>query len=63
MTPGERVERIFSETVGSDLTSWEKHEFLPSVKDRAILTAKQEKVLAEIEARVLDGDNSDEGKQ
>lgn len=56
MTPAQRVERILAETVGSDLSSWEKHEFLPSVRQRATLTEKQEKVLREIEQRVFDGD-------
>lgn len=53
MTPAQRVERILAECVGSDLSSWEKHEFLPSIKQRATLTEKQEKVLAGIEARVF----------
>ena len=53
MTPAKRVERILSEAVGSDLSSWEKFEFLPSIKQRATLTEKQEKVLAGIEARVF----------
>lgn len=53
MTPANRVERILAEAVGSDLTSWEKHQFLPSVRQRTALTEKQEKILAEIEIRVL----------
>lgn len=53
MTPADRVERIFAEAMGSDLTSWEKHEFLPSVRQRAAISDKQEKVLSGIEARVL----------
>lgn len=53
MTPANRVERILDEAVGSDLTSWEKHQFLPSVRQRTALTEKQEKILAEIEIRVL----------
>ena len=58
MTPAQRVARILAEAVGSDLSSWEKHEFLPSIKQRATLTEKQEKVLAGIEARVFgDGDD------
>lgn len=57
MTPAQRVERILAEAVGSDLSSWEKHNFMPSIKQRATLTEKQEKVLAGIEARVLGGDD------
>lgn len=57
MTPAKRVARILAEAVGSDLSSWEKHEFLPSIKQRATLTEKQEKVLAGIEARVFGGDD------
>jgi hypothetical protein len=53
MTPAQLVARILAEAVGSDLSSWEKHEFLPSIKQRATLTEKQEKVLAGIEARVF----------
>lgn len=58
MTPAKRVERILADAVGSDLSSWEKFEFLPSIKQRATLTEKQEKVLAGIEARMFgDGDD------
>ena len=53
MTPAQRVARILAEAVGSDLSSWEKFEFLVSIKQRATLTEKQEKVLAGIEARVF----------
>lgn len=57
MTPANRVERILADAVGSDLSSWEKFEFLPSIKQRATLTEKQEKVLAGIEARVFGSDD------
>lgn len=58
MTPAQRVARILADAVGSDLSSWEKFEFLPSIRQRATLTEKQEKVLAGIEARVFgDGDD------
>jgi len=57
MTPSQRVARILAECVGSDLSSWEKHEFLPSIKQRQTLSEKQEKVLAGIEARVFGGDD------
>lgn len=54
MTPEQRVASILAETVGSDLSSWEKNEFLPSVRQRATLTDKQEQVLRGIELRVFD---------
>lgn len=58
MTPAERVTRILSEAVGSDLSSWEKHEFLPSIKQRGSLSEKQEAVLLKIEQRLFgDGDD------
>lgn len=57
MSPAQRVERILSAAVGGDLSSWEKFEFLPSIKQRATLTEKQEKCLAGIEARVFGGDD------
>lgn len=53
MTPSQRVDRILAEAVGSDLSSWEKHQFLPSVRQRATLSEKQEKALAAIEAKVF----------
>lgn len=52
--PRARIRRILDECVGSDLSSWEKNEFLPSVANRFVLTEKQEKVLAGIEARVFE---------
>ena len=51
--PRKRVDRILAECVGSDLNSWERFEFLPSVANRFVLTDKQEKCLAAIEARVF----------
>ena len=53
MSPSERIDKILAEAVGSDLTSWEKHQFLPSVRQRATLSDKQEKTLAQIEAKVF----------
>ena len=53
MTPAERVTRILDEAVGRDLSSWEKFEFLPSVKRRTALSEKQEKVLAQIERQLF----------
>lgn len=57
MTPAERVARIEAEAVGRDLSSWERHEFLPSIKQRASLSEKQEAVLSKIEARIFSGDD------
>lgn len=56
MTPLQRVNKILSECVGRDLSSWERFDFLPSIKQRQTLTEKQEKVLAGIEARVFGGE-------
>lgn len=53
MTPAQRVQRILDEAVGSDLSSWEKFEFLPSIKGRTSLSEKQEKVLLGIEQRIF----------
>lgn len=57
MTPSQRVARIEAEVVGRDLSSWERHEFLPSIKQRAELSDKQERVLSLIESRVFGEDN------
>ena len=54
MTPSERVDRILAEAVGRDLSSWEKFEFLPSIRQRWTLTEKQEKVLSSIEQRLFE---------
>lgn len=54
MTPAQRVQRILDEAVGSDLSSWEKFEFLPSIKGRTSLSEKQEKVLLGIEQRIFE---------
>lgn len=53
MTPAQRVDRILAEAVGSDLSSWEKHTFLPSIRQWATLTDKQEKILRGIERRLF----------
>ncbi len=57
-TPAQRVDRVLAETVGRDLSSWERHEFLPSIRQRASLTEKQEAVLSRIESRVFGDDES-----
>jgi hypothetical protein len=54
MTPNERVQRIFDNAVGSDLSSWEKFEFLPSIKNMMQLTVKQNTILCQVERKVLD---------
>ena len=56
MTPAERVKRITDEAVGRDLSSWERFEFLPSIAKRTVLTEKQEKILAQIEAKLFGED-------
>lgn len=55
--PRARVRRILEECVGSDLSSFEKHEFLPSIANRFTLTGPQDACLAKIEARVFGGDD------
>lgn len=59
MTPAQRVDRILAETVGSDLSSWEKNDFMPSIRQRATLSDKQEKTLAAIEAKVFGSDDDE----
>ena len=54
MTTAKRVQRILAEAVRSDLSSWEKFEFLPSIKERSSLSEKQEKVLHGIEQRIFE---------
>jgi hypothetical protein len=56
--PRARVRRILDETVGRDLTSWERYTFLPSVANRFALTENMEKVLAGIERRLFGGDDA-----
>lgn len=54
MTPAQRAQKIMDEAVGSDLSSWEKFEFMPSIKERSCLSEKQEKVLRGIERRIFE---------
>lgn len=56
-TPAKRVQAILDEAVGSDLSSWEKFEFLPSIKECESLSEKQEKCLRGIEKRIFDEDD------
>lgn len=53
-TPAERVKAIKDEAVGSDLSSFEKFEFLPSVAMRTTLSDKQENILRGIEKRIFE---------
>ncbi len=49
-----RVDLVLADAVGRDLSSWERHEFLPSLRNFVALSAKQEEMLAKIEYRVYD---------
>ena len=51
-TPAQRVQAIFDESMGSDLSSWEKFEFLPNIRERQSLSGKQEEILRKIEKRL-----------
>lgn len=53
MSPADRVKRILDEAVGRDLSSWERHDFLPNVKQLTTLSPKQEKTLSLIEQRLF----------
>lgn len=55
-TPRQRVDAILAEAVGSDLNSWEKHQFLPSISTRQSLTGPQENTLRQIERKVFGED-------
>jgi hypothetical protein len=48
----QRIDKIFAETVKNDLSSWEKYEFLPNIRDNRRLTPSQERILGTIEARL-----------
>jgi len=61
LSVSQRVDKIFAETVGFDLSSWEKYEFLPNIRDNLRLTPSQERVLSTIEAR-LARENDREGE-
>lgn len=57
MKLAERVQRILDEAIGRDLTSFERHQFLPNVKMLSKLSDKQEKILTEIEIRLFGDDD------
>jgi|694.fasta_scaffold00571_53 hypothetical protein len=52
-----RIDKLLAEAVGRDLSSWERNEFLPSLRNFWTLSAKQEKILADLERRVYDGED------
>lgn len=52
--PAARVDKLLTEAVGRDLSSWERNEFLPSLRKFWSLSAKQEALLAGIERRVYE---------
>lgn len=60
LSVAQRVEKIFANTVGMDLTSWEKHEFLPNIRNNLHLTQAQERVLSQIENRLARENDRDE---
>ena len=53
MSPEERVKRVLDNTVGSDLSSWERFEFFPNIRGQVTLSPNQERVMRQIEKRVL----------
>lgn len=57
MTPAERVKRILDEAVGRDLSSWERYQFLISVRQQQSVSKKQEEILSGIERRLFKGEN------
>jgi hypothetical protein len=59
-TPKQRVEDVFDEATGADLSSWEKFEFLPSVKAKSTLSDKEEALLRGIEKRLFGEGENDE---
>jgi len=48
----QRVQRVREEAVGSDLSSWEKHNFLKSIENHVHLSDAQDAILTEIEERL-----------
>lgn len=49
-----RIDKLLAEAVGRDLSSWERNEFLPSIRKCSFLTPRQEDCLAKIERRVYE---------
>ena len=65
-TPKQRVEKIQKEVSGVEsqygITSWEKN-FLKDIGDRTVLTDRQHKALVEIEAKVFETEDEDDGTE
>ena len=59
MTPQQRVDRILEKAVWRDLSSRERDYFLPGIRDRWVLTEKQEAWLREIEKRVFEDEEAE----
>ena len=55
-----RVDAVLAAAVGRDLSSWERHQFLPNIREAIALSPKQEKILGEIEQRVFDTIGADD---
>lgn len=49
-----RIDKVLADAVGRDLSSWERNEFLPSIRKCSYLTPRQEDALAKIERRVYE---------
>ena len=62
MNMKERVERILKEATGQDLSSWEKHTFLPSIaRYKMPLSHKQEAIVKKIEDKLGLGEEKKDG--
>ena len=51
-TIAQRVDLLLQEAVGRDLSSWERHQFLPNIRDLQVLSVKQETILIQLERRL-----------
>ena len=49
-----RIDDLLEAAVGRDLSSWERNDFLPSLRNFWSLSDKQEAILAKIEHRVYE---------
>ena len=59
----QRVDEILKAAVGRDLSSRERHNFLPSIRENRTISAKQEIWLSAIEARLGLIEGEDEGEE
>ncbi len=48
----ERVKAVLEESQAHQLSSWERHTFLPSISRFSILSQKQQAILDKIELRI-----------